>query len=115
MSDNQYSGLPDLPLSGSANLSPAGAEWEDSGTPGFEIKRLLEDAASGWRTWLMRVAPGVEAQPHAHDQTEQIYVLEGTFYDDDGEYTVGDYIVRAPGAVHTGGSRDGAVVLLVYT
>ena len=43
-----------------------------------------------------------------------VYLLEGTFYDDEAEYRAGDFIVRAPGAVHTGGSRDGALVLLVY-
>ncbi|MEM7292732.1 MAG: cupin domain-containing protein [Pseudomonadota bacterium] len=104
-----------IPALASASLAAADVAWEETGTPGFDIKRLLEDEVSGWHTWLMRVAPGVAAQPHAHERTEQIYVLEGTFYDDDGEYAPGDFIVRSPGAIHTGGSRDGAVVLLIYT
>jgi quercetin dioxygenase-like cupin family protein len=46
---------------------------------------------------------------------EQIYVLEGTFYDQRKTYHAGEYIVRAPGAMHTAGSDTGALVLLFYS
>jgi anti-sigma factor ChrR (cupin superfamily) len=52
---------------------------------------------------------------HAHNEIEQIYVLEGSFFDQDKTYTAGEYIVRAPGAMHTAGSDTGAVVLLFYS
>lgn len=89
-------------------------DWQDTGTEGFLIKPLFEDGGSAQRTWLMKVAPGAEAPPHAHDETEQIYVIDGTFHDDENSYGPGDFAIRAAGTMHTGGSRDGATVLLIY-
>ena len=63
----------------------------------------------------MKVDAGAWSPAHAHEELEQIYVLEGSFYDEDAEYSAGDFIVRMPGAMHTAGSRDGALVLLVYS
>lgn len=63
----------------------------------------------------MKVDAGVVAPPHTHDNLEQVFVLEGDFYDEYQTYSPGDFIVRAPGAIHTGGSRSGALALLVYS
>ena len=60
------------------------------------------EPACTWRHF----APGAEL--HAHDEVEQIYVVEGSFYDQEKTYGAGDYIVRAPGAMHTAGSEGGA-------
>jgi anti-sigma factor ChrR (cupin superfamily) len=64
----------------------------------------------------MRVEPGTVSAPHAHDRIEQVYILDGSLYDDDGsEHPAGSFIVRAAGAVHGGGSRDGATMLVIYS
>jgi anti-sigma factor ChrR (cupin superfamily) len=63
----------------------------------------------------MKVDAGVVAPPHSHDQLEQGFVLDGEFYDEYRTYGPGDFIVRAPGAIRTGGSKSGALVLLVYS
>ena len=104
-----------LPVSGSVHFDSSGIEWQESSTPGFLVKPLLEDSAVGLRSWLMRVEPGASCDLHAHSEVEQIYVLEGSFYDQDKTYGPGDYVVRAAGAMHTAGSEDGAVVLLFYS
>ena len=99
---------------GSAYRAAAAEEWTASGDSGFRYKALFE--APGRRTWLMRVEPGAYSPPHAHEgELEQIYVLEGSFYDDDRLMRAGDFCCRAPGAMHSAGSDEGAVVLLVYT
>ena len=99
---------------GSAYRATAGTEWETSEEPGFLYQALYE--APGCRTWLMRVEPGAWSPPHAHDgELEQIYVLEGSFYDDERLMRAGDFCCRAPGAMHSAGSDEGALVLLVYT
>ena len=90
-------------------------DWQESGTAGFLIKPLYEDAASGERTWLMRVEPGAEAPSHTHDEFEQIYVIEGSFHDDENTYRAGDFAIRAPGVAHSAGSETGALVMLVYS
>jgi len=89
-------------------------EWRSDGD-GFWYKPLFEDPSTGAKTWLMKMDAGAEAELHAHEDLEQIYVLEGEFHDTEQTYKAGDLVVRAPGAMHTGGSRDGAVMLLVYS
>jgi len=104
-----------LPRQESRSVDAKPAEWQECGADGFLLKALMEDSAAGLRTWLMKVEPGAFSQLHAHAEVEQIYVLEGSFYDQQKTYRAGEYIVRAPGAMHTAGSDTGAVVLLFYS
>jgi len=101
------------PTRGSRATPPA-EDWVPSPTsPGWFLRTLLE--TPGHSTQLMRVEPGTLSPPHAHDRIEQIYILDGSLYDDDGTvHPAGSFIVRAPGAVHAGGSTDGATMLVVY-
>lgn len=112
---DRSAGLTRLPANDSRQLDPEQFDWQTSETPGFRVKPLLEDADAGVRTWLMKVDAGAYAPPHAHAEYEQIYVLEGSFYDQDNTYGAGEYIVRAPGAMHSAGSADGALLLLFYS
>ena len=96
-------------------LNPEEASWQESGSDGFWIKPLFEDAPRNLKTWLMRVEPGAHATLHDHAELEQVYVLDGSFYDQDRTYRAGEYILRAPGVMHTAGSEDGAVVILFYS
>ena len=44
-----------------------------------------------------------------------MYVLEGSFFDDDRLVKAGDFCARSPGAVHYAASDEGALVLVIYT
>lgn len=103
-----------LPGQGTVSMASHTQDWVESGTAGFWIKPLYEDAGQGHRTWLMKVDKGAFAEMHTHDEIEQIYVLEGSFFDQDTTYRAGDFALRAPGAPHTAGSDEGATVLLCY-
>jgi len=105
-------GMP--PQTGSAAIDTHGLPWQPTDTAGFWIRPLVEDARAGHKTWLMKIDAGAFAPLHDHAELEQIYVLDGSFYDQERSYAAGDFIVRAPGAPHTAGSREGALVLLVY-
>lgn len=89
-------------------------DWADCGANGFWIKSLHHDKATGQKTLLMKVDPGAYSASHSHDQIEQIYVIAGTFYDQTRTYAAGDFVLREPGANHTAGSKDGALVMLIY-
>lgn len=104
-----------LPRLESGCVDAGTVEWQGCGADGFSIKPLLEDSSGGLRTWLMKVEPGASSDLHAHDEIEQIYVLEGSFFDQQKTYRAGEYIIRAPGAMHTAGSDSGALVLLFYS
>ncbi|MBT4889690.1 MAG: hypothetical protein HON65_09075 [Rhodospirillales bacterium] len=103
------------PDAGSVIARSATSDWEPDGSTGFSYKSLFEDEQTGLNTMLMKVDAGCAAPSHGHDKLEQILVLEGDFYDEYRTYGPGDFIVRAPGALHTGGTKNGAIVLLVYS
>ena len=104
-----------LPRTESLDFDSKRVDWQDCDEDGFRIKPLMEDRQAGIRTWLMKVDAGAFSPLHAHDDIEQIYVLEGSFYDQNKTYGPGEFIVRAPGAMHSAGSEAGAVVLLFYS
>jgi anti-sigma factor ChrR (cupin superfamily) len=107
-----------LPLAipaASASVATNQQDWQSAGVEGFWIKPLYENDQCKQRTWLMKVDAGAWSPAHAHDELEQILVLEGSFYDEEKSYGPGDFILRAPGAMHTAGSEQGAIVMLVYT
>lgn len=115
MTDTQSVSPPLLrPDAGTLVSRLADKPWQNVAS-GFWLKTVFEDREAGMRTLLMKVDAGTEADRHAHDELEQIYVLEGDFYDEENTYSAGDFLVRAPGAMHTGGTRNGALVLLVYS
>ena len=88
--------------------------WAAGEREGELVRPLLEDR-SGYRTMLMKVAPGPLGEDHAHDTIEQIYVIDGDFFDEDASYGPGDFVLRMPGTMHRAGSRNGCTMLIVYT
>jgi len=90
------------------------ADWQPSGSDGFWVKHLYEDTEKGERTMLMKIDPGAVSPPHAHEEFEEVFMLEGSFYDDEHLLVAGDYVCREAGAVHSGGSEEGGVMLVMY-
>ena len=101
-----------LPSSGSIKISGAG--WQAGERPGETILSLVDDPR-GYRTMVMKVPPGLLGVWHAHDEIEQIYVIDGDFYDDDASYGLGDFVLRMPGTIHRAGSENGCTMVIVYT
>jgi len=99
----------------SSYMTTVDTDWEATDSEGFWVKRLYEDEQRGERTWLMRVDAGAYSPPHAHEEFEQVYLLEGSFYDGDRLLNAGDYCARAPGAMHSTACDDGARMLVIYT
>lgn len=100
-----------LPSAGSQKIQAG--EWLAGERPGERVRPLIEDP-SGYRTMLLQVASGPLGELHAHDAIEQIYVLEGDFFDDETSYGPGDFVVRMPGTMHRAGSREGCTMMVVY-
>jgi anti-sigma factor ChrR (cupin superfamily) len=100
-----------LPDQGSIKL--LAGDWQSGERPG-ELIRTLVDDPRGYRTMLMQVEAGPMGSLHAHDEIEQIYVMDGDFYDDDAHYGPGDFVVRMPGAKHRAGSKNGCTMFIFY-
>jgi anti-sigma factor ChrR (cupin superfamily) len=64
---------------------------------------------------LLKIEPSPLGELHSHTEIEQIYILEGDFFDDDESYGPGDFVLRMPGAMHRAGSRNGCTMLITYT
>ena len=88
--------------------------WGDGGAEGFLGKELLR-CEDGREAHLLKVEPGAYAGSHSHDRTEHLLVIEGDFYDQNQTYTKGDFIVREAGANHIAGSKNGALIFLMFT
>ena len=101
-----------LPERGTKVVRAAG--WSAGERKGELVRPLIEDPA-GYRTMLLQVAPGPLGEPHAHDTIEQIYVIEGDFFDEDASYGPGDFVLRMPGTMHRAGSSKGCTMMIVYT
>jgi anti-sigma factor ChrR (cupin superfamily) len=100
-----------LPDSGSIKI--AAQDWQPGERPGEWVRTLVDDPR-GYRTMLMKIVAGPIGTLHAHDEIEQIYVIDGDFYDDDASYGPGDFVLRMPGAMHRAGSKNGGTMMIVY-
>ena len=104
------------PPAGSVYLDSLNMPWEEADIEGYTYKRLYEDPERGELTCIFRMAPGATAPRHSHeDEFEQVYVLEGSFNDGDQTLVPGDYLFRAPDAMHQGYTEDGALMLVIFS
>jgi anti-sigma factor ChrR (cupin superfamily) len=99
---------------GTSYIDSAAVDWQPAGDK-YWTKLLREDPVRGEKTLLMKLDAGASFQLHAHDEVEQIFVISGSFFDQNRVLHAGDYACRAPGALHTAGSDKGAVMLLIYS
>ena len=61
-------------------------------------------------TALVRWAPGTRFAPHVHPGGEEIFVLDGTFEDEDGRYPAGAWLRNPPYSRHEPYSRAGCTI-----
>jgi anti-sigma factor ChrR (cupin superfamily) len=88
--------------------------WTKTRFAGIEAKTLMEHKDSGLTTMLMRWAPGARLPLHEHVEIEQSYVLAGSFSDQAGTCTAGNYVWRKAGSRHEAWTEEGCLVLAVF-
>ncbi|HKB59897.1 MAG TPA: cupin domain-containing protein [Gallionellaceae bacterium] len=87
--------------------------WAPSPVAGVERRMLERDGEEVARaTSIVRFAPGAGFPDHVHDLGEEIFVLEGIFSDESGDYGPGSYIRNSPGSSHAPHSRDGCLLFV---
>ncbi len=109
-------------LSGESFLAPLDSRnvdvevlpWKPTPVPGIDMKVLMEEPETGLLTALFRWAPGTTLPLHEHVEIEQSFVLAGEFEDDEGVYSVGNYVWRPRGNRHVARSPKGALVLSFF-
>lgn len=95
-------------------IDTAALPWQSSPGAGVERKRLHLDgpAESGRVTSIVRYLPGSAFPRHGHPDGEEIFVLDGVFSDDSGNYPKGTYILNPEGFAHAPHSREGCTIFV---
>jgi anti-sigma factor ChrR (cupin superfamily) len=87
--------------------------WTMSPVPGIERKMLDRDGGEVARaTSVVRYAPGTQFSMHTHDAGEEIFVLEGDFSDEYGDYSAGTYLKNPPGTYHAPRTTGGCLLFV---
>jgi anti-sigma factor ChrR (cupin superfamily) len=85
------------------------AQWSPGLVPGLEVLSL--HAFESEQVALVRWAPETRFSEHRHWGGEEVYVIEGTFYDEHGAYPAGSWIRSPDQSVHTPYTKkDGALI-----
>ena len=87
--------------------------WMPSPQLGVE-RRMLERQGNevAKATSIVRYKPGSNFQAHHHELGEEIFVLDGTFSDETGNYSPGTYIMNPPGSSHAPFSESGCTLFV---
>jgi anti-sigma factor ChrR (cupin superfamily) len=88
-------------------------EWVSSPASGVYRKPLeREYIESGHVTSIVKYEPGSKFSSHSHPKGEEIYVLEGVFSDEQGDYPAGTYIRNPPSSSHAPFSKQGCTIFV---
>ena len=94
-------------------IETADMPWQPSPSQGVWRKPLeREDKESGHTTSIVKYDAGSAFKPHPHPMGEEIFVLEGVFSDEFGDYPAGTYIRNPPNSVHAPFSKEGCVIFV---
>lgn len=88
-------------------------EWTQSPMPGVLRKRLArQEAECGHATSLVKYLPNSSFSAHPHPKGEEIFVLEGAFSDETGDYPAGTYLRNPEGFSHAPFSKEGCTIFV---
>lgn len=100
-------------LSARALVLPSEMRWVPSPELGVERIMLDRDGDEVARaTSLVRFAKGSAFAMHSHELGEEIFVLEGTFSDEEGDFHAGSYLRNPPGSEHAPFSTSGCLLFV---
>ena len=87
--------------------------WVSSPELGVD-RRMLERQGNeiAKATSIVRYQAGSKFQAHQHELGEEIFVLDGTFSDETGNYRAGTYIMNPPGSSHAPFSESGCTLFV---
>jgi len=96
-----------------AVVETANMDWETSEADGVLRKRLERiDAKPEPVTTIVRYQADSAFPAHQHIRGEEIYVLEGTFSDNHGNYEAGSYLRNPAGTTHSPFSKQGCTIFV---
>ena len=94
-------------------MLPAQYDWVASPADGVSrvpLERELKE--SGHKTSFVRFSPDSHFPTHTHPLGEEIYVLEGVFSDQYGDYPAGSYLRNPPDSSHRPFTKEGCTLFV---
>ena len=95
-------------------------EWKILEQPGLPNENvwwynISYNEATGEGSYLYKMGPGAQSNPHEHEGPEEFYMLEGDLIDNDGyEYKAGDFVSLGGGSRHYSVSPSGCVIVVTH-
>lgn len=87
--------------------------WVNSPAKGVMRKPLARaEQESGHATSIVAYQKGSKFKQHAHPFGEEIFVLDGVFSDENGDYPKGSYLRNPPGSRHAPFSNEGCILFV---
>ena len=94
-------------------IDTEGMDWVQSPSAGVFRKPLEREAAeSGHVSSIVKFEAGCSFPTHEHPLGEEIFVLEGTFSDENGDYSAGSYLRHPPKSKHAPFSKEGCTIFV---
>lgn len=89
-------------------IKPDQQTWVSSPADGVARVHLEREAEeTGHTTSFVSFSPDSYFPQHTHTQGEELFVLEGVFSDENGDYPTGSYIRNPPGSTHAPFTKQG--------
>ena len=89
------------------------AEWPLQLAPGLDVMRLHEFQDE--LVMLIRWAPNTPFKQHTHHGGEEVFVIEGCFCDEHGDYPAGSWVRYPDQSSHSAFTRDEGALLYLKT
>jgi anti-sigma factor ChrR (cupin superfamily) len=96
-----------------AVILPGTERWVPSPAPGIERMQLERAGENGRATSIVRYASLAAFPKHTHGGGEEIFVLDGTFIDEQGRYPAGTYLRNPFGSEHAPSAGPEGATLFV--
>ena len=92
---------------------PGDGSWIKSPADGVSRIPLEREALeSGHTTSFVKFEPNSFFPQHQHPLGEEIYVLDGVFSDENGDYPAGSYLRNPPGSQHKPFTKEGCTLFV---
>jgi len=105
--------LLNMDFSQAVSMLPGHFNWVASPADGVSRVPLERvSAESGHKTSFVKFSPESYFPAHAHPLGEEIYVMDGVFSDQYGDYPAGTYLRNPPGSSHRPFTKEGCTLFV---
>jgi len=87
-------------------------EWRPAARAGVAVRPLYAQAGFADTMRLERWPPEARLRPIEYPSGAELFVLEGSFRDEDGEFARGAWLRLPPGAAHSPSTAEGCVLYI---